>query len=83
MQELAQAHSPNKATAKRHCFHRSHTHLLAALTPLVIGEFVKDPEKRWRWIRIGSIVAALVGEAEMSWRERVKKEGQDTQDMKR
>ena len=72
---------PARAHRKQHrCFHRSHTHLLAALTPLVIGELVKDPDKRWRWIRIGSIITALVGEIEMSWRERVKREREEETD---
>jgi hypothetical protein len=29
------------------------------LSPLIIGELVKDHEKRWRWIRIDSAVTAL------------------------
>jgi hypothetical protein len=32
------------------------------LSPLVIGELVKDSEKRWRWIRIASVATALVSE---------------------
>lgn len=40
------------------------------LAPLIIGEFVKDSEKRWRYIRISSVVTALVSEA--CWTHRVK-----------
>jgi hypothetical protein len=32
------------------------------LAPLVIGELVKDPEKKWRFIRIASVSAALISE---------------------
>jgi len=72
MQEPAKSHQK-----ERRCFHRSHTHLLAALTPLVIGEFVKDPEKKWRWIRIGAIVAAVVGEIEQSWQDKLRCEREE------
>ena len=52
-------------------FHRAHTSLGAAghwiktagiLAPLVIGEFVKDNEQRWRYIRMASVATALVSE---------------------
>ena len=32
------------------------------LSPLVIGEIIKDADKRWRWIRIASVATALVSE---------------------
>jgi hypothetical protein len=32
------------------------------LSPLIIGEFVKDPEKKWRFIRITSVAAAILSE---------------------
>ena len=32
------------------------------LSPLIIGELVKDSEKRWRWIRIASVSTALLSE---------------------
>ena len=32
------------------------------LSPLIIGELVKDNEKRWRWIRIASVATALISE---------------------
>jgi hypothetical protein len=32
------------------------------LAPLIIGEIVKDPDKKWRFIRITSVAMALVSE---------------------
>src|ERR1022692_5344164 len=32
------------------------------LSPLIIGELVKDADKRWRWIRIASVSTALLTE---------------------
>lgn len=32
------------------------------LSPLVIGEIVKDPEKKWRFIRVSSVAVALISE---------------------
>jgi hypothetical protein len=32
------------------------------LSPLVIGEVVKDPEKKWRFIRVTSVAVALISE---------------------
>jgi hypothetical protein len=32
------------------------------LAPLIIGEFVKDADKRWRYIRIASVATALISE---------------------
>ncbi len=34
----------------------------SALAPLIIGEVVKDPEKRWRYIRIASVAMAFISE---------------------
>jgi hypothetical protein len=59
----------------RKSYHNSCAHLMTVLTPLVIGELIKDPEKRWRWIRIGSVVTALVGE--MMWQYRIAQEERD------
>jgi hypothetical protein len=62
----------NYAGAHRQAFHHSRTslgatghwiHLASVTAPLVIGELVKDPEKRWRWMRIASVAAALASEA--------------------
>jgi hypothetical protein len=32
------------------------------LAPLIIGEFVKDPDRKWRFIRITSVAAAILSE---------------------
>lgn len=32
------------------------------LAPLLIGEFVKDADKRWRYIRVTSVAAAILSE---------------------
>lgn len=43
------------------------------LSPLIIGEFVKDPEKKWRFIRITSVAAAILSEglhSHKAYRER-------------
>jgi hypothetical protein len=32
------------------------------LSPLVIGELVKDPERKWRFIRVTSVAVALISE---------------------
>jgi hypothetical protein len=42
------------------------------LTPLVIGEFVKDAEKRWRYIRMASIGSTPASEA--LWAHKIHKE---------
>jgi hypothetical protein len=64
--QYAAAHS-----SERQAFYRPHTSLGATghwirtagiLAPLVIGEFIKDPDKRWRMIRIASVATALASE---------------------
>jgi hypothetical protein len=47
-------------------------HLLAVLSPLVIGEVIKDPDKKWRAIRLASVGTALASEA--LWAHRVMKQ---------
>lgn len=47
------------------------------LAPLIIGEIVKDPDKKWRFIRITSVAMALISEglhAQRLQRERRKRE---------
>jgi hypothetical protein len=49
------------------------------LSPLIIGELVKDPEKKWRFIRITSVAVALISEglhAHRIQRERREREAQ-------
>jgi hypothetical protein len=38
------------------------------MLPLVIHEFVKDPDKRWRYIRLASVGTPLVWEARWQYR---------------
>jgi hypothetical protein len=68
----------------RQAFHHPHTSLGAAghwvreagiLAPLVIGEFVKDADKRWRYIRMASVATALLSEA--LWTSRIHHERQE------
>jgi hypothetical protein len=42
------------------------------LAPLVIGEIVKDPDKRWRLIRLSAVVIA--GISEVTWANRIRRE---------
>jgi hypothetical protein len=51
------------------------------LAPLVIGEFVKDPDKRWRYVRLASVATALVSEA--MWTNRIRKERERCEERER
>ena len=55
--QFAHAHSSIGAGSAGHWIK-----MAGILSPLIIGEFVKDNEKRWRWIRIASVATALVSE---------------------
>lgn len=33
------------------------------IAPLVIGEFIKDPDKKWKAIRLTAVAAAVISEA--------------------
>src|ERR1700689_2636400 len=66
---------------RRQSFHHPRTSLGAAghwireagiLAPLVISEFVKDPGKQWRYIRIASVATALLSEG--MWTAKVHRE---------
>jgi hypothetical protein len=68
----------------RQAFHHPRTSLGAAghwvrdagiLAPLVIGELVKDVDKRWRYIRMASVATALLSEA--LWTSRIHRERQE------
>jgi hypothetical protein len=72
----------------RQSFHRPQTSIGAGsaghwikmagiLSPLIIGEIVKDADKRWRWIRIASVATALVSEG--FYAHRVSKRRQEQQ----
>jgi hypothetical protein len=65
----------------RQAFHQPRTSVGAAghwvktagiLSPLLIHEMIKDPEQRWRWIRIGSVATAVL--SEILWTNRIHKE---------
>jgi hypothetical protein len=50
---------------ERHPHHSGAGHwirIAGTVSPLLIGELVKDPEKRWRFIRISSVAMAVIGE---------------------
>lgn len=52
------------------------------LSPLVIGEVVKDPQKQWRFIRITSVAVALISEGlhvHRLNRERIEREARTPQ----
>ena len=51
------------------------------LAPLVIGEFVKDPDQRWRFIRMASVATALVSEA--LWTHKIHKEREEAREHER
>jgi hypothetical protein len=53
-------------------------HLAAVAAPLVIGEVIKDPDKRWRALRLASVAAALASEA--VWTHRLSKDRQRDED---
>jgi hypothetical protein len=69
--DAALHHQPPKHH-KHSAHHRSITHLLTVLTPIVIGELIHDADKRWKWIRIGSLATAVAGELELCWQDRVR-----------
>ena len=48
---------------------------LGILSPLIIHEMIKDPEQKWRWIRIASVATALLSQA--TWTSRIHKERQE------
>lgn len=71
----------NFAGGNRQSFHHSRTslgatghwiHLAGVTAPLVIGEIVKDPEKRWRALRLASVAAAVA--SEVVWTHRLAKD---------
>ena len=68
----------------RQAIHQPHTSMgatghwvktLGILSPLLIHEMIKDPEQRWRWIRISAVATALVSQA--TWANRLHKERQE------
>ena len=51
------------------------------LAPLVIGEFVKDPDQRWRFIRMAAVATALVSEG--MYTHRITKEREEARERER
>lgn len=75
--------SHHQAAPPRQPYHKPHTSLGATghwvreagiLAPLIISEFVKDPGKQWRYIRIASVATALLSEG--MWTAKVHRERQ-------
>jgi len=76
--------------AASHCkqaYHRPHTALGATghwireagiLAPLIISEFVKDPQRQWRYIRMASIATALLSQG--MWTTKIHKEREATRE---
>ena len=65
----------------RQAFHHPQTSYGAAghwiktagiLAPLVISEFIKDPDKKWRAVRIASVATVLFSEG--TWTHKIHKE---------
>jgi hypothetical protein len=48
---------------------------LGILAPLVISEFVKDPGRKWRAIRISALATALLSEA--MWTQRIRRQANE------
>jgi hypothetical protein len=63
---------PFKNPRTSHCASGRWIRLLGALAPLIIGELVRDADKRWKYIRIVSVAMAVA--SEVTWANRVKRE---------
>jgi hypothetical protein len=78
------------ARADRQPYHKPHSSIGAAghwiktagiLAPLVIGEFVKDADQRWRYIRLASVATALISEG--LWTNKIHNERKAAQERER
>jgi hypothetical protein len=76
--------SPTSSADFRQAFQRPRTALgatghwiktLGILAPLVIGEVIKDPEQKWRAVRISAVATALLSEA--LWTQRVRRDREE------
>ena len=83
-------HNGGQYRPERRAYHKPHSSLGATghwiktagiLAPLVIGEFVKDAEQRWRYIRIASVATALISEG--LWTNKVHNERKEAQERER
>jgi hypothetical protein len=84
MPQASQYRAINRASQlPRQAFHNPHTSYgvghwvktVGILAPLVIGELVKDPDQRWRFIRIAAVTTALLSEG--MYTQRIKKEREE------
>jgi len=88
MPEPSSLHAePRNTHSDRQAYHKPRTSMGAAghwiktagiLAPLVIGELVKNPEQRWRWIRISAVATALVSEG--MWAHRLQRERRECEE---
>jgi hypothetical protein len=88
MPQASRYHPSNRgAVTERQAFHKPHSSLGATghwireagiLAPLIISEFVKDGEQKWRYIRMASIGTALLSEG--MWAAKIHKERQAARD---
>jgi len=78
MPQSARYHASGSQAAARQAFHRPHTSLglaahyikeLGILAPIAIGEFVPDPQEKWRYIRLISLATALLSQG--MWTARI------------
>ena len=83
-------HNGGQYRPERQAYHKPHSSLGATghwiktagiLAPLVIGEFVKDAEQRWRYIRIASVATALISEG--LWTNKIHHERKEAQERER
>jgi hypothetical protein len=77
-------HNPQTAFVAAH--HRSHAaagaaghwiYMAGVMAPLIIGELITDPAKRWRATRIASVAVALAYEGLHGYREHKRREEQE------
>jgi len=89
-QRVALEKNHRDAHPPRQAFHHPHTSLGVAghwlktvgiLSPLIIGEFIKDPATKWRAVRIVSLGTVLLSEA--MWANRVRKDRDSAEDCHR
>ena len=74
----------------RLAYHKPHTSLGATghwirmvgiLSPLIIGEFIHDPAKKWRAVRIATIATALLTEG--MWTNKIGKQREEAREVTR
>lgn len=61
----SEAHKHHQAFCKSHTSMGAVAHWIRTagiLAPLIIGEFIKDPDKKWRAVRIATVATTLISE---------------------